>query len=181
MEKQQYMIAAVPTGDNKTQIDDIRSSFSKKYKVDEALRNPAHITIVPPFHATTEQITVLDQGLKEILERFNKFSLHITGYSFFRKNRVVFLKPKKNTVIEDLYIQVQQFFSQKMPEIKLIKQVNYSPHITIGYRDLDRFTFKDAVSDLEHKTESINWNIDHIEIWKRESGNWQNIKKLSIT
>lgn len=169
------MIALTPTGSTKTHIDKIRQDFSAKYNVKQALKNPAHITIIPPFHATQAQIDNITSDLVNVVKQFLPIDTILTHYSFFEKNRVVFISPLQNNNFGKLYLAVKDHIETKEPSIKLKEEVKYRAHVTIGYRDLSKDVYELAAADLKEKHEHIRWTIEEVEVWKRVSGEWVTI------
>lgn len=174
-----YMIAVRPVGDNIKLIHEIRQSFSATYNVSKALDNPAHITIIPPFHATEDQIIAISKIVSEVTPKFEKFQSHISKYGFFDKNRVVYLGIDDTRPLKKLYSAIEEAVKNAVPDVKFRYTFKYTPHITIGYRDLDRDVYKAAKDELQEKLEDISFEITEVEIWIRKEG-WEIFDKTPL-
>lgn len=173
------MIAVRPTEQNANLIDKIRHSFAATYNVSKALDNPTHITIIPPFHATEQQIVAISRIVSKVTPQFEKFQTHISKYGFFDKNRVVYLDIDDIRPLKKLYSAIEEAIKNAMPDVKLRYTFKYTPHITIGYRDLDRDDYKAAKDQLHEKLEDISFEITEVEIWVREEG-WEIFDKSPL-
>ena len=180
MDKQLYMIAVVPDNDAKVLIDKIREDFSDKYQVNEALRNPAHITVVPPFHATKEQVEIIKAAFEKLYRSVDAFKVVIDKYGFFKKNRVVFLEPVDDKTLPRMMRKAERVITDNCPDIKLKVIKRHTPHITIGYRDLSKAVFDTTVEELQDKTESISWTLGNIQIWERGNDSWSTIYEIPL-
>jgi len=174
------MIAVVPDNDAKILIEKIRVDFSDKYQVSEALRNPAHITVVPPFHATKEQVEIIKAALEKLYRSVDAIKVVIDKYGFFKKNRVVFLEPAEDKILPRMMRKTERVITENCPDIKLKVLKRHTPHVTIGYRDLSKAVFDTAVEELQDKSESINWVLRHIQIWQRGNNSWSTIYEIPL-
>ena len=174
------MITLTPCGEAKQQIDAIREDFSLRYHVQEALKNEAHITLIHPFHTTIQIADKLIDKLTKVYVYLNPIDITINRYGFFKQNRVVFLKPERNMYLKDLYDITYEFINSRFPDIKLRTVKAYTAHITIGYRDLNKYDFTQAEAELKDKNENIYWTQDSVKVWKRVENNWETIAEIKL-
>lgn len=166
------MIAIVPAGLAKANIDAIRTKIAVEYFTTRALLNPAHITLVPPFYATDNQVSNLTTGFIEVLKFQNAFNIKLSRYSFFKQNRVAFLDVDIPNPLAAIHTMLKGVFEALEPTIKFMAMAQYQPHVTLAYKDITPVQFTMMQINLLNKKESIDWKVDSIEIWIRVDRKW---------
>lgn len=179
--KSQYMIVFAPKGAAKTKIDAIRADIAVEYFTTNALDNPAHITLIPPFHATDEQIEKLIPEIIEELKFERSFEVKLQGYSFFSKNRVAFLDVKPPKPLADIRSMIMEVFKSVEPSIEFMRMNHYNPNVTVACRDITPYQFSRLQVALANKNDTINWLIDCIEVWIRVEKQWLVHDTLELT
>ncbi len=174
------MIAMTPIGDAKKNIKEIREHFSKKYHVNEALKTEEHITLIHPFHTEPGILKDLILGLTKLYQYLMPIEITINGYGFFRQNKVVFLKPVINDKLNELHEITQEYIKDRFGIIKIRNIHTYTPHVTIGYRDLSTHDYNEAEKNLITKTEFIEWVQKEVSIWERINNKWETIDTIQL-
>lgn len=175
------MIAIVPDEPLKSLLERERQTFAQTYNVSMALRNPVHITIVPPFHAPEDVIGTLRAALGNMAAFHWQFSLELIGYNSFPKNRVFFIEGEHNSFLMKLRSGIFDVFASYAPSVNLIlMKGNYSPHVTLGYRDLERDLFEQVLSDYKGRTFSATWPVTNFQLWKRDNNEWIVVEQFEL-
>ncbi|REC43871.1 2'-5' RNA ligase family protein [Chryseobacterium sp. 5_R23647] len=172
--KKMYFIAIYP--DQKT-IDEVRvfkEDLALHFGNSKALKNDAHITLLPPFEREIELEEDIHLAFQKIDTNITPFEIILNGFGNFPnpKNPVLFIKPEESENLKQLYFNVKEKFS--------FKRDSFSPHVTVGYRDLTYENFLKAWEIYKGKNYETKFLVDKI-ILLRHDGKWIpiNEKKLS--
>jgi 2'-5' RNA ligase len=168
------MLALMPPAELMMEIDCERKLFSAKSGFIKALKPPVHATVYEPFHAS-EDIEKRFTTLRQIIKRQSPFSIELHNYNFFdhpsAKSPVIYIAVKDNTVLERLQKDV-------LKEVNRVRKANsalisYTPHFTIGYRDVTWDAFPEIKSEYLQKRFNASFSCDAIFLWKHNGKNWQ--------
>ena len=144
----------------------------------QALRSPAHITIIPPFWLHLER----EEKLKETLQAFttdqNELIIQLDSFSAFGK-RVLFIRVLENPELEAIKKQVEQHFAGIFGEIRKDDRP-FHPHITIAHRDLKPGDFEKAWSHFSQKEFKETFLLNTISLLKLTSGKWKVIEEKNL-
>lgn len=172
--KKMYFIAIYP--DQKI-IDEVRvfkDDLALNFGNSKALKNDAHITLFPPFEREIELEEDIHNAFQKIDTNIAPFEINLNGFGNFPnpKNPVLFIKPKENENLKQLYYNVTEKFS--------FGKYSFSPHVTVGYRDLTYENFLKAWEIYKDKNYETKFLVDRISLL-RHDGKWVSIneKKLS--
>ncbi len=172
--KKMYFIAIYP--DQKI-IDEVRvfkEDLALNFGNSKALKNDAHITLFPPFEREIELEEDIHTAFQKIDTNIAPFEISLNGFGNFPnpKNPVLFIKPEENENLKQLYYNVTEKFS--------FGKYSFSPHVTVGYRDLTYENFLKAWEIYKGKNYETKFLVDKISLL-RHDGKWVSIneKKLS--
>ncbi|MEG1591366.1 2'-5' RNA ligase family protein [Chryseobacterium sp.] len=172
--KKMYFIAIYP--DQKI-IDEIRifkEDLAQNFANSKALTNDAHITLAPPFSREIELEEDIHLAFQKINTNIAPFEINLNDFGSFPnpKNPVLYIKPEENEYLKQLYLNVKEKFS--------FERDLFSPHVTVGYRDLTFENFLKAWEIYKDKNYKTKFLVDKISLL-RHDGKWVpiNEKKLS--
>lgn len=146
-----YFIAIIPPEPVLTEIKEMKEDMALRFGSSKALQSPAHITLIVPFEKDLDEDELAGK-LKSFAIQEMPFKLKLNGFSCFPNRRfpVLFVKPEPNESLAhmqhalDESLFTDRIISSKMP-------FAFTPHITIGYRDLTPANFKQAWAEFEYK------------------------------
>jgi 2'-5' RNA ligase len=140
-----------------------------------ALNSPAHLTLIPPFFATDDEIKSIADALQEILKQFDVFNLELSGFDTFG-NRVIFVDVKKNDKLFELQQAVFNAFIQAYPSYK--KPNRFHPHFTIAFKDLEKEVFSEAWDYFSSMEYEAGFDVNEISILRHKDKKWHITEKL---
>lgn len=179
--KAQYMLAIIPPDEVRLKLEHTRQQISDTFQVKEALRNPIHITLVPPFHFEDAQIGTLIERLNTI--KSTHFQIELNGFSGFPKNRVLFIKVMPSRQLTELHNNLVRLFNQTMPGINIAKLPadGYKPHVTMAYRDLSQYNYDKACELYFNSKYTDEWVANNFVLWKRVDKSWVTVNVISLS
>ena len=172
-DKDLFFIALLPPQSIRTEIDEIKSRFSTVYKSSAALKSPAHITLQPPFEWQRKKYDLLLTSLESFTSKFSPLLVTSSGFGSF-KPRVIYINVLKTKELLEIYENLQ-IYCQKHLEIipQKNKNLSFKPHLTVGYRDLNKTNFYRAWQEFESKNYERKFLISKLTLLKHDRKQWQ--------
>ena len=168
-----YFIAIYP--DQKI-IDEVRvfkEDLALNFGNSKALKNDAHITLLPPFEREIELEEDIHIAFQKIDTTISPFEIILNGFGSFPnpKNPVLFVKPEESENLKQLYLNVKDKFS--------FGKNLFNPHVTVGYRDLTYENFLKAWEIYKDKIYKTKLLVDKITLL-RHDGKWVPIAEKKL-
>lgn len=163
-----YYIAIYPPQNIIDEIREFKEDIAKNFNSVKALKNDAHITLLPPFSRELSLEQDIHIAFKKIDTNFSPFEIELNGFSNFPnpKNPVIFIKPEPNETLELLHLKVSEQFK--------FNKTSFNPHITIGYRDLTFENFENAWNKYQNLKYQRKFQVEKI-LLLRHDGSWTKI------
>lgn len=142
-----YFFALVPPEPIRGEISRFKERLSQEYKTKAALKSPPHITIVPPFSMNPCNEPFLLNSVERIARDVlpaEPFSIYVNGMGAFPP-RVIYLQINTENKLLELQKQfITQFQTNTGIGIDQRPDRQFTPHITVAFRDLKPKTFQKA-------------------------------------
>jgi 2'-5' RNA ligase len=166
-----YMFAIMPPAELAARIHTERQNFAEQYKCVKALKPPVHITLYPPFkHADGLEDTI--KGIRNWASLQTKFPVELKNFNFFknRNSPVIYIDVVANDHLKKLH---NEFLDQLKKYMPVERPDKYTPHITIGYRDVPPAIFPEIVKAYSPRRFSAAFDVSSIYLWRHDGKNWQ--------
>lgn len=170
-----YFIAIVFPEEIREQVQVFKEDFKKRFSSEKASKVIAHITLKAPFKSGSDKTKELLQWFEKMDTGVKPFKIELKDFGAFdnRRNPVVFINPVMSTELKQLQKSVIQHFATAYPEIELMtNELDYKPHITIAYRDLDAWNFQKAWTEYKMKEYRSSFTADSFHLLEHDKGKW---------
>jgi 2'-5' RNA ligase len=168
-----YLLAIMPPPEIAAEIRSIQEQFAGKYNCKAALKNPVHVTIIPPLWASESEKQQMLTETNSLLSQLNAFPLNLNGFSSFKRNQVIFIDVDVDERLQRLQKAVEDVYVSLFPENKKMGSTRpFHPHFTIGYRDIPKSQFKSAEAEYLNKEFQASFLLDKIFLWKHDGKRW---------
>jgi 2'-5' RNA ligase len=170
--KQLKLIAIVLPDPLRSFIINEQKFISENWGCRHALRTPPHITLIPPFHFTLQEINSIITILSEAAKRHHAFRLNVIGFNSFRQG-VIFMEPELSQALQDLHMDLNDSMGSYFPQI-LEKSGDrpFHPHITLAHKDVTREQFKEIRDHYKNKAAPSSVIIEHFNILNHIGKGW---------
>lgn len=167
-----YYLALVCPPDVDARVLAWKHWMQNRFGCRNALRSPAHITLVPPFWWTDERASELENAVRHFYS--NTPPLHITlqGFSHF-KSRVLFIDVLPQPQLGKLRKQLEDHLLQELPGCIKPESRPFHPHVTIATRDLSPDAFRQAWKRLEKEPFEAQFETDTLTLLRLGSERWE--------
>lgn len=155
------------------QIRILQREFADKYGSAAALKPPVHITVSRPVHLDIEDLNTYRNLLRSVVMQAKPLNLILEGFDFFIVNRVVFIRVRHDDGLAEIHHRFEEVWYGK-------PSTRFSPHITIGYRNIDEAIFKTVMADYQQRNFEGAFTAMEVRLWKHESGYWKTLEQLPL-
>lgn len=168
-----YLTALLPPPELASREYAIKRAIADKYDTYVAITKPAHITLVPPYHATDVQLDNLIPIHEAAAWQSVPFELVLNGFGCFAVNRTVFINVQPNESLQQLYELLKTgFIALSHSKEKHFHPGPLKPHLTVACRDLSPETFDAIWQAYEHEPFSAVFPVSSIWIMKYVDRVW---------
>ncbi len=174
--KSLFFVAVIAPEPVQSEITEMKQTAKELFGSGHALNAPAHMTLIPPFRATEEQIEAFADDLQRLLRHKKLPPVRLNGFDRFG-NRVIFVDVEKNPRWEALQNEIYELFRRHFP--RQAKPNRFHPHFTIAFRDLRPEMFEEAWSYFNRDSYEASFLPESIDILRHKNGKWHIFKKIN--
>src|ERR1700759_2312670 len=148
-----YFIAVIPKRELREKITAFKQDFAKRFNSSTALKVYPHNTLKAPFkYPFNSHQRVIDwfENLSIILR---PFTIELKDFGAFpnRKSPVVYINPIATRELLLLQNKIIVSFIENFSDIVDKSDLEFKPHCTVAYRDLDTDNFAKAWEEYKYK------------------------------
>ncbi|MDQ0783425.1 2'-5' RNA ligase family protein [Chryseobacterium sp. W4I1] len=171
--KKMYFIAIYPPQEIIEEVKVFKKDLMLNYGNSKAIKNDAHITLFPPFSRELELESDIHAAFQKIDTNMSPFEIILNGFGSFPnpKNPVLFVQPETNNNLNILHQRVKQHFN--------FTKYTFTPHMTVGYRDLSYDNYLKAWEVYKNKEYRTKFIVNKISLL-RHDGKWIPIAEKAL-
>jgi 2'-5' RNA ligase len=167
-----YFIAVIAPININQRVLEWKNFMLRRFNCKVALRSPAHITIIPPFHMPDSLEQPLIDAMGAIASQSSEFYVHLQDFGAFAPRVIyVHVQPdeplhllKNNT--EDQLLRTTQFPIKPDPR-------PFHPHITIANRDLRKGDFPAAWAHFSNRQYQASFEAQALSLLRLTDSGWE--------
>lgn len=168
-----FFIALLPPQNVQQEATKIKEYFAKVYKSRAALKLPAHVTLQPPFKWNLEDLPLLEGCLQKFAETQSSVPMILDGFGSFRQ-RVIYINVIKNSELITIHQELLAHLEESLNIVDEIEKCRqFSPHLTVAYRDLTRDNFRKAWAEFESQKFYFEFAISKITLLIHNGKQWE--------
>jgi 2'-5' RNA ligase len=171
--KQLYFIALLPPKNVQEIATKIKQEFAEKYQSKAALKSPPHITLQAPFEWDKHRVDLLEDCLREFTQVESEIPLILNGFAAF-KPRVIYMNVLKTPELLTIQKNLTNYLESSLNIVdQRSKNRPFSPHLTVGFRDLTKDNFHQAWLKFEHQPIYFEFTIATLTLLIHNGHCWQ--------
>lgn len=175
------MIAILPPEPIYSEVQAFKKTFADTYQSKEALKRPAHITVVPPFEYSLTDESKLAHFMGRYLIKYSPFEVTLDGFGTFEK-RVIFVQSKKDDTLKSFFKEfIKAFYKEFEVREGKNSSLPYSPHMTIGYKDLKPDMYDLAWQEFGSKLYRRVFMLDGLYLLRHSGKEWIVISEVHFS
>ncbi len=175
--KRLFFLALVPDEPGQSEMMQFKYDAARLFNSRKSLNSPAHITLIPPFFATENEVGELISGLAESISGTEPFEIRVNGFDRFGK-RVIFLNVESNDKLDTLQQRLYDSFAGRYKG--KIKPNRFHAHITVAFRDLEPAVFPKAWEYFSQKEYEYSFTPEAITVLKHADKKWHFFDKINL-
>lgn len=179
--KQRFFIALLPPQEIQEEATKIKQHFAEIYNSKAALNSPPHITLQPPFEWEVEDLLSLEQHLYEFCKSQVSIPIILNGFAAFNP-RVIYINVLKSPELLTIQKKIIYHLESSLGIVhEISKKRPFTPHITVGFRDLTKSNFYQAWVEFKNKTLHFTFTVDQLTLLIHNGKLWEVYKEFLFT
>ncbi len=177
-----YFIAVIPPQDICDEITRFKEDFKSRFKSKAALRVVPHITLKAPFKVPAVYHEQIIKWFKQLPVTILSFQQDLDGFDVFDNKRspVVYIKPVLNNPLLSLQQKIIENFRRVFAGEIMRTELDFKPHMTVAYRDLQPHLFIEAWKEYKEKEYTAAFEVDDFHLLQHDGRMWNTISTYSL-
>jgi 2'-5' RNA ligase len=168
-----FFIALLPPQEVQEIITKIKLEFAEIYNSRAALKSPPHVTLQPPFQWHLGQLSDLEKCLESFASSHPPIPMILQNFGAF-KPRVIYINVLKNPELLALHQRILNHLESSLNIVDTVaKSRPFTPHLTVGFRDLKKEQFWKAWSEYASKQIFFEFPVNHITLLIHNGKCWE--------
>lgn len=175
-----YFIGVVPPPLVSDEVHAFKQKMANHFGSSYALKNPAHITLQPPFQYSSKSEKRMVRKLRMFAQYVYPFSVQLNGFGHFSRN-VIYVNVEDNRALNGLHASLKSFLKNELnfiPESE--EERRFHPHMTIANRDLNSYAFEEAWKTFSKANYKRSFQLSGMILFKHVNKEWVAKHKLSF-
>lgn len=132
-----YFIALLPDQEIQNEVTEFKQAAQERFGTSQALRSPAHITLIPPFRTDRTDFS----NLLTVAAGQQPFTVQLRNFDRFG-SRVIFVDVAPEPTLLDYQKVLADFCARHLDIVPDSRP--FHPHMTVAFKDLKRSVFPEA-------------------------------------
>jgi 2'-5' RNA ligase len=179
-----YFIAILLPDQLCTRVRAIQQYIAGKFHSRKSLRVIPHITLKAPFTFKRNRNGELLSWFSGLEIDVRPFEQELRNFGSFNntKSPVIYIKPTATESLHKLQQQVIEQFSQAFPEQPInFSEKNFSPHVTVAYRDLQPAQFREAWKEFSQYDFTDQFSVQALQLLRHDGQKWNVVETFTIS
>ena len=169
-----YFVAIVAHEPVAGEVMKIKHEFAEKYGSKKPLNSPPHITLITPLYFNDNSIELIEKPLREFSLLQKKFTIYLSGFGAFPP-KTIFVDVKPNEDLRFLFDGLCDFVTKNINALIPYIPQKFTPHITVGNRDLTKGNFKKAWEVFEKKAFDKIVEVSNLTLLRHNGSHWETL------
>lgn len=175
-----FFIALLPPQVMQDQANEIKQYFADRYASRGAQNSPPHITLQPPFEWQMNELPQLEQALQDFGIQQAPIPITLDGFAAFPP-RVIFIDVPRSPGLLTLQAELTAFLESHLGIIdQRAKGREFTPHLTVAFRDLTKANFKLAWQEFQERSLHFEWVAAELNLLIHSGRCWQIHQRFSM-
>ncbi|MGG6241944.1 2'-5' RNA ligase family protein [Nodosilinea sp. AN01ver1] len=175
-----FFVALLPSQVLQDEITAIKHEIWQRFGSKAALRSPPHITLQPPFLWPLAEVNQLEHHLEAFARAQPAVPIQLKGYSAFAP-RVIYIDVVKTPGLMAVQAAIAAYLEKNCGIVDRVgKTRSFTPHVTVGFRDLSPATFRRAWPEFELRPFAAEFVAQSLTLLRHDGHIWQIFSKFPL-
>lgn len=161
-----YFIALLPDLDIQEEVTQFKQAAQEHFGSSQALKSPAHITLIPPFRTDRTDFA----ALQSVAAAQNPFVVQLRHFDRFG-SRVIFVDVVSTPMLLDCQQRLADFCASQFAIVPDSRP--FHPHMTVAFKDLRQVAFPDAWAYFSAQPYERTFTAQSITLLVHNGQRWQ--------
>ncbi|WP_035985197.1 2'-5' RNA ligase family protein [Leptolyngbya sp. KIOST-1] len=168
-----FFVALLPPQPLQAEITTIKQEIWQRFGSQAALRSPPHITLQPPFLWPQGDVTRLEQHLNAFAQTQFAIPVQLRGYSAFVP-RVVYIDVVQTPELMAVQPAIAAHLEATCGIVDRVGKTRpFTPHLTVGFRDLSPAAFRQAWAEFESRPFEAEFLTQTLTLLRHDGRVWE--------
>ncbi|XHX80508.1 MAG: 2'-5' RNA ligase family protein [Stenomitos frigidus ULC029] len=168
-----FFVALLPSQAIHDYANEVKQVFVDRYNSRAALKSPPHITLQPPFEWSMTAYPALSETLKAFAAQFTPIPVALSGFGAFAP-RVIYINVIKSPTLLTLQATLAKCLEESLGIVHTeSKARSYTPHMTVGFRDLTPENFELAWAEFQQRPLELEFVASHLTLLQHDGHDWK--------
>jgi 2'-5' RNA ligase len=170
-----FFIALLPPQHIQDYVNEVKQHFADNYASSAAQKSPPHITLQPPFQWSDDNVTLLEEFLREFALGRESVPITLRGFAAFVP-RVIYIDVVSSPKLTALQTDLMANLESNLGIVDAVSQTRaFTPHMTVAFRDLTKQNFKTAWQEFEKRQLDFEFTAENLTLLLHDGKRW-NVK-----
>ena len=177
---QLFFIALLPSVEAQEYANQIKHHFADVYASKGALKSPPHVTLQPPFKWDINYVNDLENVLADFVLQCSAIPLVLENFAAF-KPRVIYIDVHKTPELLAIQKDLNAHLESTLNIVdKMSKRRAFTPHLTVGFRDLSKANFYRAWDEFKEKKVYFQCDVSQLTLLKHNGKKWDIYQEFNL-
>lgn len=176
-----FFVALLPPQSVQNAITAIKQEIGLRFGSRAALKSPPHITLQPPFEWSLERLGELQHHLYTFAHQQPSIPVVLEGFSAFPP-RVIYVDVHQTAAVMAVQPALVAYLETHFGLCEGYREPGsdhrpapwpFTPHATVGFRDLTPDAFHQAWAEFEHRPFSADFEVTTLTLLRHDGQKWQ--------
>jgi len=177
-----YFIALLPTAEAGKEIIRLKQEFAEKYGARHAVKVMPHITLQVPFTADPLLEKTITGELTDFAATLSPFEVTLNGFGAYphKEQKVLYINVEKGAAIMETHRKLMSFLRKEFAFSNMLARDNFTPHITVAFKDLTPEQFQAAWPEYEHRSFRLSFKVNNLYFLRHNGVSWEVLHKCRL-
>ena len=161
-----YFMALLPDAAIQEEVTRFKQVAQERFGTRQALKSPAHITLVPPFRTDRTDFSIL----QTVTAEQNPFAVPLQNFDRFG-SRVIFVDVVPAPALLDFQKVLADFCASQLSIVPDSR--SFHPHMTVAFKDLSQSIFPEAWTYFSAQTYERTFTAQGVTLLFHTGQQWQ--------
>ncbi|MBE9156207.1 2'-5' RNA ligase family protein [Nodosilinea sp. LEGE 06152] len=175
-----FFVALLPPQPLQDEITAIKQEIWQRFDSKAALKSPPHITLQPPFLWPLPEAPRLEDHLKAFAQTQPAVPIQLRGYSAFAP-RVIYIDVAQTAQLMAMQPAIAAHLAESCGLVDRVGKARpFTPHLTVGFRDLSPAAFRQAWAEFEQRPFTADFVAQALALLHHDGKVWQVFAELPL-
>jgi 2'-5' RNA ligase len=173
-----YLVAILPPEPVFSEVWAMKQEVHTLTGSRNAVRLPAHITLLPPWRQAEELELPMRTELREFASTQEGFTVGLENFDWFG-NRTLFVRVTQATAVQNFHAALSAWCAARLPNIPREART-FTPHMTLATRDLPPSQVPMLRQLFQARSYAATFEISSLQLFRHDGQRWQSQEEFNL-